>query len=210
MSRWRWGLGALPLAAALAVLVGGTARAADPEPGRRKAEPCAGCHGPDGNATTPGMPSLAGMPPFYTHWQLIMFRDGRRRDPQMSPFAEHLSDADMADLAAYYAAQPPRGRSSPSNAALTAAARPLADAYYCTSCHGRDLMGQHQVPRLAGQDLDYLLKRLRGYKMKTTSDLDGMMTAVAQPLTEDEIEILARYIAGVVPDAAREAGGSGR
>src|SRR5262245_50792223 len=85
-------------------------RSADLEAGRKKAEPCAACHGPDGNAAVPGMPSLAGMPPFYTHWQLIMYRDGRRRDPQMTPFGVNLTDADMADLAAYYAAQTPRRR----------------------------------------------------------------------------------------------------
>jgi cytochrome c553 len=96
---------------------------ADLEAGRKKAEPCAACHGPDGNATIPGTPSLAGMPAFYTHWQLIMYRDGRRRDPQMSPFGINLSDADMADLAAYYAAQPPRRRP----AASTPRAPPLGD-----------------------------------------------------------------------------------
>ncbi|MGH7318084.1 MAG: c-type cytochrome, partial [Candidatus Rokuibacteriota bacterium] len=78
-------------------------RAGDVEVGRRKAEPCAVCHGADGNATMSGVPSLAGMPAFHTHWQLIMFRDGRRRDAQMSPFAAHLSDEDMAVLSAYYA-----------------------------------------------------------------------------------------------------------
>jgi cytochrome c553 len=52
--------------------------AADVEAGRRKAETCGACHGPEGNATIPGMPSLAGQPSMYTHWQLIKFRDGRR------------------------------------------------------------------------------------------------------------------------------------
>src|SRR4029453_12679592 len=75
---------------------------ADLEAGRQKAEPCASCHGPDGNASIPGTPSLAGAPVYFTHWQLIKFKDGRRKDPQMSPFAQNLSDADMADLAAYY------------------------------------------------------------------------------------------------------------
>src|SRR5262245_66621156 len=83
---------------------------ADVEAGRKKAEACVPCHGAGGNAITPGMPSLAGMPVFYTHWQLIMFRDGRRKDAQMSPFAVNLTDADMGDLAAYYAAQVPKSR----------------------------------------------------------------------------------------------------
>jgi cytochrome c553 len=170
---------------------------ADLDAARKKAEPCGACHGADGNGATPGTPSLAGMPTFYTHWQLIMYRDGRRRDPQMSPFAVNLSDADMADLAAYYAAQPPRPRPARIDAARAAVGQPLAQQQNCTSCHGPRLMGQQGVPRLAGQDFDYLLKRLRGYKSKTTSDLDGMMTMVAQPLTEADIENLVHFMASL-------------
>jgi cytochrome c553 len=170
---------------------------ADLDAARKKAEPCGACHGADGNGATPGTPSLAGMPTFYTHWQLIMYRDGRRRDPQMSPFAVNLSDADMADLAAYYAAQPPRPRPARIDAARAAVGQPLAQQQNCTSCHGPTLMGQQGVPRLAGQDFDYLLKRLRGYKSKTTSDLDGMMTMVAQPLTEADIENLVHFMASL-------------
>jgi cytochrome c553 len=176
--------------------------AADPDAGKQKAEPCAVCHGPDGNGSVPGTPSLAGMPAFYTHWQLIMYRDGRRRDPAMSPAAEGLTDADMADLAAYYAAQPPRPRPEPPGASARAAeARALADVHHCTSCHGPRLLGQAQVARLAGQDRDYLRKRLHGYKTKTTSDLDGMMTMVAQGLTEKDIDLLIEYITGLDPSA---------
>ena len=58
-------------------------------------------------------------------------------------------------------------------------------------------MGQQAVPRLAGQDFDYLLKRLRGYKSKTTSDLDGMMTMVAQPLTDADVENLMHFMASL-------------
>src|SRR5215469_6067133 len=100
------------LVAGLGLLIAGVGviSAADVEAGRRKAEPCAACHGADGNATIAGTPSLAGQPIYFTHWQLIKFRDGRRKDPRMSPFAQNLSDADMADLAAYYEAQQPRPR----------------------------------------------------------------------------------------------------
>lgn len=171
----------------------------DLETGRKKAEACAACHGPNGNAVVPGTPSLAGMPVFYTHWQLIMYRDGRRRDPQMSPLAANLTDADMAALAAYYAAQPPQRRRAAIDQARAEAGRPLAQTYHCTSCHGPDLRGQQAVPRLAGQDFAYLLKRLRGYKEKTTSDLEGMMTMVAQSLTDSDIENLTHFMANLAP-----------
>ena len=74
------------------------ARGGDVEAGRRKSMPCAACHGPDGNAMIPGVPTIAGQPNFFTHWQLIKYRDGRRKDPQMSAQAEQLSDTDMEDF----------------------------------------------------------------------------------------------------------------
>ena len=184
-----------------ALLAAGSLRAfaADAEAGRRKAEPCAACHGADGNATIPGTPSLAGQPTFFTHWQLIKFRDGRRKDEQMSPFAANLTDADMADLAAFYAGQTPKARDSAVDPAKVAAGRELVVRHHCASCHMPNLQGQKQMARLAGQDLTYLLKLLRGFKAQTASDLDGTMTMAAQPLTASEIETIAHYIAGLKP-----------
>jgi cytochrome c553 len=178
----------------VAAAVANAAHAADPEAGRRKAEACAGCHGPDGNATIPGTPSLAGQPAFFTHWQLIKYRDGRRKDPQMSPLAQGLSDTDMADLAAYFQAQRPRRRPAATDPARVAAGRRLADLHHCTSCHRPGLTGQQQAPRLAGQDYDYLLRLLRGFKARTASDLDGTMTIATQPLRDEDIESLVHFI----------------
>jgi cytochrome c553 len=118
----------------------------------------------------------------------------------MSPFATNLSDTDMAELSAYYAAQRGRRRPASIDPGRAAAGRPLAEAHKCTSCHGPELLGQQAVPRLAGQDFEYLRKRLTGYKAKTTSDLDGMMTMVAQPLTDAEVEDLVHFMASLGPE----------
>ena len=182
---------------ALVAMIGAPASAADLEAGRRKSEPCAACHGRDGNSTIPGTPSLAGQPVYFTHWQLIKYRDGRRKDPLMSPFAQSLSDTDMADLAAYYEAQRPRQRPAKIDGAKVAAGRELAALHHCTSCHKPGLVGQQQVPRLAGQDFDYLLKLLRGFKAKTASDLDGTMTMAAQPLQEQDVLDLVHFMASL-------------
>ena len=147
------------------------------------------------------MPSIAGQPAMFTHWQLIKFRDGRRKDPQMSPLAEKLGDEDMADLAAYYEAQRATRRPAMVDPAKVAAGRELAVRHHCTSCHRPDLAGHQQVPRLGGQDLGYLLKLIRGFKERTASDLDGTMTMAAQPLTDADIEPLAHFLAGA--DQAR-------
>lgn len=119
----------------------------------------------------------------------------------MSPFAANLSDVDMADLSAFYAAQQPRPRAQAVDTAKVAAGRELAFGNNCTSCHKPDLTGQNQVPSVAGQDLEYLLKQLRAYKAQTAGDLEGLMTQAAQPLSDADIERLAHFLAGF--DGAR-------
>jgi len=173
------------------------ARGGDVEAGRRKSMPCAACHGPDGNAMIPGVPSIAGQPNFFTHWQLIKYRDGRRKDPQMSPLAEKLSDEDMADFAAFYAAQKPTQRPAKLDPQKVEDGKKAAVYYQCTSCHRTNLAGHEQIPRLAGQDLDYLRKLLRGFKEKTASDLDGTMTMAAVPLSLDDVESIAQFLASL-------------
>ena len=191
------------VAAAALLLAAAAASGADLEAGRRKAQVCAACHGPDGNATIPGTPSLAGQPVFFTHWQLIKYRDGRRKDPQMSPLAEKLDDADMADLAAFYAAQPARARPAATDAARVVAGQRLAEQHHCTSCHRPGLTGQQQAARLAGQDFAYLLRLLRGFKARTASDLDGTMTVATQPLQDDEIVSLVHFLASLGAETGR-------
>jgi cytochrome c553 len=187
----------VPIALAVLATIGAPAHAADVEAGRRKAEACGACHGADGNATIPGTPSLAGQPVYFTHWQLIKYRDGRRKDAQMSPFAKNLTDTDMADLAAYYAAQRAVPRPATTDPAKVAEGKRLATFHHCASCHRPDLSGQQQVPRLAGQDSEYLRRLLRGFKARTASDLDGTMTMAAQPLREEDIENLVHYMASL-------------
>jgi hypothetical protein len=73
-----------------------------------------------------------------------------------------------------------------------------------------DLSGQQQVPRLAGQDFDYLLKLLRGFKAKTASDLDGTMTVAAQPLRKEDIDSLVHFMAGFLVGLRDLQAGRGR
>ena len=159
--------------------------AGDLEAGRAKSAPCAACHGEDGNASIPGMPSLAGQPAFFTHWQLIKYRDGRRKDPQMSAPARQPHRRRHGGPRRLLRGARPRSRPAKTEPARVAEGRRLADVHHCTSCHRPDLGGQQQVPRLAGQDFDYLLKLLRSFKAKTATDLDGLMTMSAQPLREE-------------------------
>src|SRR4249920_2049509 len=78
---------------------------ADIAAGKRKAEPCAACHGTDGNSVVAQFPILAGQTARYLYLQLKDFKEGRRGEPSMGPFLAKLSSKDMLDLAEYFAAQ---------------------------------------------------------------------------------------------------------
>ena len=90
-------------AVALAVLPC-TSEAADPKAGRAKAAACAVCHGQTGMSALPNAPNLAGQPAIYVEEQLRNYRSGKRPHEVMSVVARPLSDADIEDLAAWYAA----------------------------------------------------------------------------------------------------------
>jgi cytochrome c553 len=171
--------------------------AADAAAGKEKAATCVACHGEGGNSANPQLPSLAGQPAQFLTTALFMFREGNRKNEQMTPMAKPLSNADMSDLAAYFTAQKPaspKHKSKPENAA---AGPGLAKKFNCSQCHGPQLLGQQHIPRIAGQQYDYLLAQLKGFKAQTRADIDGNMTSAAQALSDRDVEALADYLAGL-------------
>ena len=186
-------------AAALSFLTLACARVAfaDAEAGRQKAQVCVACHGSGGNSVNPAVPTLAGQPQQFIVTQLFMFREGKRKDAQMSPFAANLSNADLNDLAAYFLAQPHAPPSHVIAPEIAAAGRRITEQNNCVACHARTLMGQQHIPRLAGQQAEYLRTQLRGFKASTRFDMDGNMTSAAQSLSDADIDILADYLSGL-------------
>ena len=182
---------------AAALAFAGAAAAADPEAGKSKAAACVACHGEAGNSTNPTVPSIAGQPEKFIATALFMFRAGSRQDPQMTPMAKPLSNTEMNDLAAYFAAQKPALPSHQASAENAKAGPELAKKFNCTQCHGLRLLGQQQMPRLAGQHYEYLRAQLAAFRTGKRGDLDGNMTAAAQALSDKDIEVLADYIAGL-------------
>lgn len=163
--------------------------------GQGKVEQCATCHGPAGNSGTALTPSLAGQPAMFVSMQLLMFREGVRRIPAMAEIARRLSDADIDDIAAFYAAQQATGQAGPGRGALLRRGAELAKAMYCGQCHGRDYRGQNQMPRLAGQREDYLFHAMRQYQSDARTGFDTSMNGVLYGLAERDIEALAHYLA---------------
>ena len=171
--------------------------AADLAAGMQKAQTCVACHGPEGNSASPAIPSLAGQPAQFIATQLVMFREGRRKDAQMSPFATGLANADLNNLAAYFAAQKLALPTREASAATAEVGARLAQQFNCTQCHGPALMGQQHIPRLAGQQMDYLKTQLLGFKASTRFDMDGQMTSAVQALSEADIATLADYLSAL-------------
>ena len=64
-------------------------------------------------------------------------------------------------------------------------------------CHLGGFSGQNEIPRVAGQQYDYIVKQLKDFKAKTRTNDGGSMTSVASGLSDDDILDLANYVAGI-------------
>jgi len=173
--------------------------AADIAAGKEKAELCAGCHGDNGISQTENIPSLAGQLDQFIQWQLVFFRAGTRKNEQMQPIVEQLNNDDIRNLGAYFAQlAPPKPSRPDDNPDLSKKGAQAAAGRRCASCHTDSFAGTKAVPRIAGQREEYLVKALRDYKSGVRAGgAMAVMADVAYPLSEEEIEALAHYLANL-------------
>jgi cytochrome c553 len=175
------------------------ASAYDAEAGRQSAEQgCAPCHGKDGISEQPTVPSLAGQGNDYVVLALYQFRAKHRPSEVMEPLAAPLTDNDLGNLAKYFSSLKPWAPVRQSSAGAIAAGPALAQQKNCVQCHnGPGLRGQDSVPRIAGQQIDYVTAQLKLFRAGTRGDVDGNMTSAAHDLTDEDIDTLADYISGL-------------
>lgn len=160
-----------------------------------KAEACIACHGENGLSQLENIPSLAGQPDLFTQWQLVFFRAGTRKNEQMTPVANDLTNADIRALGAYFAALPPPGPQGDADPALMQAGAAASKQGRCASCHGDSYAGTKGTARLAGQREDYLIKALHDYKSGARSGgAMAAMASVASGLSDEAISALAHYL----------------
>jgi cytochrome c553 len=170
-----------------------------------KVHNCAACHGADGISTSELFPNLAGQQQAYIAGQLTAFRGNTRQDRDAKAYmwgvAEGLDDATIADLAAYFSAQP--------RAPATNDAKPdiaAGEAIYrhgaqdrgvppCASCHGDKAEGNASIPALAGQHRDYLFMQLRAFSSGSRNN--AVMNLIARKLTGNEKKALAAYLSSL-------------
>ena len=183
----------------------------DPAKGRQVAnQVCVACHASDGNSPLPANPKLAGQFPEYLHKQLANFKPAagkkaERDNAVMAGMVVNLSDADMRDVAAFYASQKLKPESA-KNKALAAQGQKLYrggnlanGVAACAGCHGPDGAGiPSQYPRIAGQYAEYIEAQLKAFKSGArANDSNGMMRGVAAKMSEPEIKAVAEYVAGL-------------
>lgn len=168
--------------------------AQDVEAGRAKSQACAACHGVDGNSLSGMFPNLAGQSWRYIYVQLKDFKEGRRTNELMSPMAQPLSRQDMIDIANYFAAQPAKPSTFKADEAKIKLGKAKADETLCAMCHLGGFAGQNEIPKVAGQQYDYIVQQLRDFKARKRTNDAGNMTSVSQTLNDADIENLGHYI----------------
>jgi cytochrome c553 len=111
--------------------------------------------------------------------------------------AKDLTRDEMRELAAYFAAQKPMQQSFRADPEKARLGKMKADETLCTMCHLGGFVGQNEIPRVAGQRFDYVLKQLADFKARRRTNDAGNMTAVSNTLSDADIENLAHYLAAL-------------
>ncbi len=157
---------------------------------------CLACHGETGQSNIPLTPSLGGQPAFFLSIQIFMFRDKIRQVPLMNQMTQGISNNDLNALAAAISKlPPPRPPEGAPDAARMDAARTLSEQNRCNICHGANYAGGENVPRIAAQREDYLLKTLREYKANTRRGYDAAMSDVLHSVSDEQVADLAYFLA---------------
>jgi cytochrome c553 len=159
---------------------------------------CLACHGENGQSQIEGVPSLGAQQAFYVTVQLLMFREKMRVADPMNDMTKDLSDTDLQGFAEVISELPaPKPAAGPVDDARMARAQVLVQQNRCNFCHTPNFAGQQNVPRIAAQREDYLVKAMRGYKDSSRHGYDGSMADVMAPITDAQILDLAYYVARV-------------
>lgn len=165
---------------------------------------CSDCHGVTGNSENPTFPRLAAQQAWYISAQLNAFRGHHRMDPAgfeyMWGISRKLTDAQIKDLANYYAEQKP-GADKPTNAMLAREGKAIFNSGIsgegvpaCMACHGAEGAGSAQFPRIAGQHANYIVKQLNVFQKTEERPQAAAMKVVAHNLKPAEMNAVAAYV----------------
>lgn len=159
----------------------------------------------DGNSVSGKYPRLAGQVPDYIAKQIADFKSGARRNATMQGMVSRLSERDVSNLVAYFAAQKVSYSAAAVDAVLAGEGERIfkagieaAGVPACMGCHGPDGTGQAPMfPRLAGQHPEYIESQLKSFQSGARSNDNAMMRDIATKLSEQQIRAVASYVSGL-------------
>ena len=156
---------------------------------------CMACHGAQGNSQIPQIPSLAGQPKLFLENQLVLIREGLRDIPQMKGMLDGLKDAELVALANYFSAQTPMRVPMPVNSVTYQRGKETAQKMLCATCHLPDYAGRQQIPRLAGQQEEFLIYSMKQFRDHAGLGRDTIMAASLHGLKDSDLADLAHFLA---------------
>jgi cytochrome c553 len=170
--------------------------AADPvELGKAAAASCGGCHGEHGVSKIPGMPSLVGLDRKYLVTAMKEYQSDQRKDVMMKPLVAAFGDADLNNIALYYALQKAERAQTP---ATGDPVKGKAAAASCVGCHGQQGVSASPAnPSVAGQDAEYLAAATRAYRDGTRAN--ETMKGVVSALSDEAIRDISAFYASQQP-----------
>ena len=160
---------------------------------------CKTCHGLDGKGVAPAIPHLAAQRERYLLASLAEYKDGKRTHAALRDLTKNMSDADMRNIAAYFASLPPVVNAAATDVKHSSPyeqGKKLAAA--CAKCHGED--GNSKIPgtpTLAGQQPHYLVAAIQEYHQGDRAT--AAMKAMLRDASKLELENLALYFATQTP-----------
>ena len=185
----------LRIALASALLVGSAAASA--ELIEEKAAICGACQGLKGLPEDKSIPIIWGQNAGYLYLQFRDFQKGARKDDRMTAVAQNVVKEDALALAEYFSAKPWPNNGVPSAPkAVAAAAMTAINSVVCSSCHGAEFKGDSSIPRIAGQQADYLRKTMTDFRTSARANNPGM-TDLISTCTPEQAAAIARYLAGL-------------
>ena len=131
---------------------------------------------------------------------MFLFREGRRHNEAMIALAKPMTDTDLRGFSDFIGTLPPvpaPAPATPPDAARMVKGQALAHQHKCTFCHGADMAGGQQVPRIGGQKEDYLLATLKGFKSGDRPGYTRAMTEALSQVSVEELDLLAYYVANL-------------
>ncbi len=164
---------------------------------------CSNCHSANGVSVSPMFPKLAAQPQAYLVAQISDFKAHRRADPNAKNYMwgfRHLSETQIQQIAAYFASQsPPLAKpgnplSVDKGRAIYSAGVPAQGVPACSACHGMHGEGAGEIPRLAGQHADYIVKQLMVYRQHGQRPRGEAMQLVSDKMSEQDMRSVAAFL----------------